>query len=86
MWKYFSGDSTISVYYLTTAKYSRKHSRGTLKNCEYCESFAQQTFSKQTRCIKSSNLRKEVGITIKSEETSSQLKPVRNSYVAIKDD
>ena len=26
---------------------------------------------------------KEVGIAIKSKETSSQLKPVRNSYVAI---
>ena len=29
------------------------------------------------------NLRKEVGITIKSKEASSQLKLVRNSYVAI---
>ena len=29
------------------------------------------------------SLRKEVGITIKSKETSSQLEPVRNSYVAI---
>ena len=28
-------------------------------------------------------LRKEVGIAIKSKETSSQLEPVRNSYVAI---
>ena len=33
--------------------------------------------------MKISNLRKEVGITIKSKETSSQLKPVRNSNVAI---
>ena len=29
------------------------------------------------------NLRKEVGITIKSKEKSSQLKHIRNSYVAI---
>ena len=29
------------------------------------------------------NLRKEVGITTKSKETSSQLEPMRNSYVAI---
>ena len=29
------------------------------------------------------NLRKEVGIALKSKETSNQLKPVRNSYVAI---
>ena len=36
-----------------------------------------------TRCIKNSNLRKEVEITIKSKETSSHLQPVRNSYVAI---
>ena len=65
--------------------------RGTLKNCEYCESFAQRIFprlqysikSKQTRCIKNSNLRKEVGIAIKSKETSSQFESVRNSYVAI---
>ena len=64
---------------------------GTLKNHEYCESFAQRIFprlqysikSKQTRCIKNSNLRKEVGITIKSKETSSQFESVRNSYVAI---
>ena len=28
-------------------------------------------------------MRKEVGITIKSKETSKQLEPVRNSYVAI---
>ena len=39
--------------------------------------------SKQTRCIKNSNLRKEVGIAIKSKETSSQFESVRNSYVAI---
>ena len=39
--------------------------------------------SKQTRCIKNSNLRKEVGITIKSKEISSQFESVRNSYVAI---
>ena len=32
---------------------------------------------------KNSNLRKEVGIAIKSKETSSHLKPVRNNYVAI---
>ena len=32
--------------------------------------------------IENANLRKEVGIGIKSNETSSQLKPVRNSYVA----
>ena len=68
-----------------------ENSRGTLKNREYCESFAQQIFprlqysikSKQTRCIKNSNLRKEVGIAIKSKETSSQFESVRNSYVAI---
>ena len=68
-----------------------ENSRGTLKNREYCESFAQQIFpclqysikSKQTRCIKKSNLRKEVGIAIKSKETSSQFESVRNSYVAI---
>ena len=35
------------------------------------------------RCIKNSNLRKEVGIAIKSKETSSQFESVRNSYVAI---
>ena len=29
------------------------------------------------------NLRKKVGVTIKSKETSSQLEPVRDSYVAI---
>ena len=69
-----------------------ENSRGTLKNREYCESFAQRIFprqlqysikSKQTRCIKNSNLRKEVGIAIKSKETSSQFESVRNSYVAI---
>ena len=37
----------------------------------------------ETRCIKISNLRKEVGIAIKSKETSSQFESVRNSYVAI---
>ena len=36
-----------------------------------------------TRCIKNSNLRREVGIAIKSKETSSQFESVRNSYVAI---
>ena len=36
-----------------------------------------------TRCIKNSNLRKEVGIAIKGKETSSQFESVRNSYVAI---
>ena len=36
-----------------------------------------------TRYVKKSNLRKEVGIAIKSKETSSQLEPVINSYVAI---
>ena len=68
-----------------------ENSRGTLKNREYCESFCSanlSTFtvfykSKQTRCIKNSNLRKEVGIAIKSKETSSQFESVRNSYVAI---
>ena len=35
-----------------------------------------------TRCIKNSNLRKEVGIAIESKETSSQFESVRNSYVA----
>ena len=39
--------------------------------------------SKQTRYTKVSYLRKEVGITVKSKGTSSQLKPVRNNYVAI---
>ena len=46
-----------------------ENSRGTLKNREYCESFAQRIFqrlqysikSKQTRCIKNSNLKREVG-------------------------
>ena len=60
-----------------------------LKNREYHESFAQRIFphfqysikSKQTRCMKNSNLRKEVGIAIKSKETSSQFESVRNSYV-----
>ena len=32
---------------------------------------------------KNSNLRKEVGIEIKSKETSSQFESVRNSYVVI---
>ena len=32
--------------------------------------------------LKNSNLRKEVGIAIKSKETSSQFESVRNSYVA----
>ena len=32
---------------------------------------------------KNFNLKREVGITIKSKKISSQLKPVRNSYVAI---
>ena len=36
-----------------------------------------------TRCIKNLNLRKEVGIAIKSKETSSQFESVRNSYVVI---
>ena len=38
-----------------------------------------------TRCMKNLNLRKEVGIVIKSKETSSysQFESVRNSYVAI---
>ena len=65
-----------------------ENSRGTLKNRGSC---AQQIFphiqysikSKQTRCIKNLNLRKEVGIAIKSKETSSQFESVRNSYVAI---
>ena len=35
------------------------------------------------KMYKNSNLRKEVGIAIKSKETSSQFKSVRNSYVAI---
>ena len=68
-----------------------ENSRGTLKNREYCESFSPPIFprlqysikSKQTRCIKNSNLRKEVGIAIKSKETSCQFESVRNSYVAI---
>ena len=68
-----------------------ENSHGTLKNCEYCESFAQRTFprlqysikSKQTKCIKNLNLRKEVGIAIKSKKKSSQFRSVRNSYVAI---
>ena len=33
--------------------------------------------------LKISNLRKEVGIAVKSKEASNQLEPVRNSYVAI---
>ena len=36
-----------------------------------------------TRCIKNSNLRREVGIAIKSKETSNKFESVRNSYVAI---
>ena len=36
-----------------------------------------------TRCIKNLNLGKEVGIAMKSKETSSQFESVRNSYVAI---
>ena len=36
-----------------------------------------------TRCIKNSDFRKEVGIAIKSKETSSQFESVRDSYVAI---
>ena len=67
-----------------------ENSHGALKNREYWESFAQRIFprlqysikSKQTRCIEYSNLRKEVGIAIKSKETSSQFESVRNSYVA----
>ena len=35
------------------------------------------------KMYKNSNLRKEVGIAIKSKETSSQFESVRNSYVAI---
>ena len=38
---------------------------------------------KWTRYTKNASLRKEVGIAIKSKETSSQLKPVRNSYISI---
>ena len=41
-----------------------------------------QVFFKSSRCIKNSNLRKEVGITRKSKETSTQVELVRNSYVA----
>ena len=41
------------------------------------------TINNITRCIKNSNLRKEVGIAIKSKETSSQFESVRNSYVVI---
>ena len=33
------------------------------------------------KMYKNSNLRKEVGIAIKSKETSSQFESVRNSYV-----
>ena len=35
------------------------------------------------KICKKSNLRKEVGTAMKSKETSSQLKPVRNTYVAV---
>ena len=35
--------------------------------------------NQDARCIKNSNLRKEVGITIKSKETSSQLKVLRDT-------
>ena len=35
------------------------------------------------RYIKNFNLKKEVGIAMKSKETSSQLELVRNSYIAI---
>ena len=41
------------------------------------------TFVDVTRCIKNSNLRKEVGIAIKSKEKSSQFESVRNGYIAI---
>ena len=34
-----------------------------------------------TRYIKNLNLRKKVGIAIKSKETSNQLEPVRNGHV-----
>ena len=40
-------------------------------------------FPKPVTYIKNSNLRKEVGIKIKSKRTSSQFEPVRNRYVAI---
>ena len=36
-----------------------------------------------TRDIKTLNLRREVGIAIKSKETSSQLELIRNSYVTV---
>ena len=85
--KYFHGASTTCVYYLTIAKCSQKNSCGTLKKCE---SLAQRIFPHLRYSIvnkqdvnKNSNFRKEVGITIKSKETSSQLELVRNSYVAI---
>ena len=35
------------------------------------------------KICKKSNLRKEVGTAMKSKETSSQLRPVRNTYVAV---
>ena len=37
----------------------------------------------QVTYTKYSDLRNEVGITLKSKETGSQLKPVRNCFVAI---
>ena len=49
----------------------------------YQEYIMNSCFYHIDKVYKKSNLRKEVGITIKSKETSSQLEPVRNSYVAI---
>ena len=42
-----------------------------------------QVYLLKHKMYKNWNLRKEVGITIKSKETSSQFESVRNSYVAI---
>ena len=54
-----------------------------LKKINHAMHFQQLLINVYTRCIKNSNLRKEVGIAIKSKETSSQFESVRNSYVAI---
>ena len=78
-------------YYLTIAKYSRKALMILLKTANTAKVLLSESFprlqysikSKQTRCIKNLNLRKEVGIAIKSKETSSQFESVRNCYVAI---
>ena len=50
--------------------------------CTRMHAHCAKLLTSYTRCIKNSNLRKEVAVAIKSKETSSQFKSVRNSYVA----